>query len=318
MLAQRYPNAYDGIAAGAPALYWPELFAGLQWPQQVMNVLGSYPYGCELDEIAAAAISACDTLDGVVDGIVTEVDACLDKFDPFTLVNKTIDCPQAQAPIRITRAAALLTQAVWRGPRTADDRRLWYGLNPGVDLTGNNPIYNTAGPGVAYTNCTTGTCVGVPDSPWFQLFIAKDAEFDMGNLTNAEFAAMAHAGRQQYGSILATDDADLSWFRDAGGKMISFHGLVSAFIAYTGRVCRADSGANSRHIGRPDHPAEGHGALLPGRKRRHGVGRRQLLPSLRGARPRALLWRPRRLPDEPVRAAPGLGGERNRVGVFAL
>ena len=39
---------------------------------------------------------------------------------------------------------------------------------------------------------------------------------------------MVHAGKQQYASILGTDDADLSRFRDSGGKMISFHGLVSS------------------------------------------------------------------------------------------
>jgi len=51
MLAQRYPDAYDGIMAGAPGIYWPELLASGQWPQQVMKTLDSYPYGCELDTI---------------------------------------------------------------------------------------------------------------------------------------------------------------------------------------------------------------------------------------------------------------------------
>jgi hypothetical protein len=80
MLAQRYPDAYDGIMAGAPGTYWPELLASGQWPQQVMNTLGSYPYGCELDALTAAAIATCDGLDGVVDGIVGEADACLETF----------------------------------------------------------------------------------------------------------------------------------------------------------------------------------------------------------------------------------------------
>ncbi len=69
MLAQLYPTLYDGIAAGAPAIYWNRFFASAQWSQKVMSTLGPYLYSCEIDAITAAAITTCDGLDGVVDGI---------------------------------------------------------------------------------------------------------------------------------------------------------------------------------------------------------------------------------------------------------
>ena len=57
MAAQRYPTAFDGIAAASPVLYIPDVMGTIQWPQQFMNTLGKYPYPCELDAVSAAAMS---------------------------------------------------------------------------------------------------------------------------------------------------------------------------------------------------------------------------------------------------------------------
>lgn len=42
-----------------------------------------------------------------------------------------------------------------------------------------------------------------------------------------EFARLFHASVQQYNSIIGTSDADLSDYGEAGGKLITYHGLVS-------------------------------------------------------------------------------------------
>lgn len=228
MLAQRYPTAYDGIAAGAPAINWTELFTSFFWPQQFMNMMGSYPYMCEMDEITKAAITVCDGLDGVVDGVIAAVDACLATFDPFQMVGKTINCSQADRELEISSAAAAVVNATWYGPESTEGKQLWYGLNPGSDLIHNGPA--AAGqPGLVATNCTSGVCVGAPNylaTSWIQYFLAKDPEFDISNITHAEFDRLAHISRQQYNSAIGTDDSDLSEFRNVGGKMLAFHGLV--------------------------------------------------------------------------------------------
>src|SRR5690606_3544890 len=90
MLAQRYPDAFDGIMAGAPATYWTKLLPHLGWPQLYMKLKDAFPYGCEIDAITAAAIKECDPVDGVTDGIITDNDACLAQFDPYSLVGTVV------------------------------------------------------------------------------------------------------------------------------------------------------------------------------------------------------------------------------------
>jgi len=79
-------------------------------------------------------------------GVVGEVDACLETFDPFGLVGSVVDeCPQVEdrGLICVTWAAAVVASETWKGPVAVGNgyRHLWYGLSPGVDLTGNDPSY---------------------------------------------------------------------------------------------------------------------------------------------------------------------------------
>jgi hypothetical protein len=227
-LAQRYPTAYDGIAIGAPALYLSQALPTIFWPQQVMNALNRYPYGCELDALTAAAIEACDGLDGVVDGIVSDPDACLATFDPFPLIGTAVpDCAQAgNATVEISTAAAVLVNTTWHGMVTPVGKKVWHGFAPGTNL-----VTVGGAPGIAATDCAGSTCVGAPSelaTPWFTEFLARGhPDFDVGSMTYQEFDDLVHYGRQVYRAAIDTDDPDLSRFRDAGGKMVSWHGVVS-------------------------------------------------------------------------------------------
>ncbi|KAI1122962.1 Tannase/feruloyl esterase [Nemania abortiva] len=234
LLAQRYPDAYDGIAAAAPAIYWNEFVPGTHWPQQVLNMLEHYPYNCEADAITDAAVAACDKLDQVEDGIVSNPEECLARFDPFRLVGMPINCTQTNSTIRITRAAAILVNETWHGPRAVDGTKLWHGLNPGSDITGD--ASTTMQPGLGATNCTGTTCTGTPNSlsQWIQLFIARDPALDVSNLTHHEWESLFYSGQQQYGSFVDSADPDLRSFNKRGGKLLSFHGLQDNTIPTAG------------------------------------------------------------------------------------
>ncbi|KAK7216758.1 hypothetical protein V2G26_004761 [Clonostachys chloroleuca] len=233
MLAQRYPDVYDGIVAGAPAINFSKLATFIQWPHQVMNELGEFPYGCELDAITAAAISACDDLDGITDGVISNVDECLKSFDTSSLVGEPITCAQKNGTqVLITEAAARIVNATWHGHVTANDEHGYHGILPGADLTGNSPR-SYGQPGVVTTACDENGCKSAPNylgTSWFSLFVAKNATLDLTNLSRKEFDVLAQAGFQEFASLIETSDPDLRRFRDAGGKMVTFHGLADNVI----------------------------------------------------------------------------------------
>jgi hypothetical protein len=112
MLAQRYPEAYDGIAASAPAFNFARLMPSIAWPQVMMNLIGQFPSVCEFNALTAGAIAACDSLDGVTDGLISDPAAC--SFDPFTMVGKTVSCDNKTTII--SNGAATIANLTWDGP----------------------------------------------------------------------------------------------------------------------------------------------------------------------------------------------------------
>src|SRR3989440_5462228 len=76
-MAQDFPYDYDGILAGAPAIHWDRFQAGQIWYQTVMYQDNGAPVPTAKEQLATrAAVNACDALDGVVDGVLTDPRQC--------------------------------------------------------------------------------------------------------------------------------------------------------------------------------------------------------------------------------------------------
>ena len=69
MEAQRYPQDYNGIAAAAPAINWTNLLMQSFWGSMLMNAASNPIPSCKLAAATAAAVAACDGIDGVKDGV---------------------------------------------------------------------------------------------------------------------------------------------------------------------------------------------------------------------------------------------------------
>jgi feruloyl esterase len=84
MEAQRYPEDYDGIIAGAPANFWTHLLSAGAWDlQATQGDAATYIPAAKIPAISAAVLKACDAQDGVTDGLISDPQAC--RFDPATI-----------------------------------------------------------------------------------------------------------------------------------------------------------------------------------------------------------------------------------------
>lgn len=225
MLAQRYPDMYDGILGVAAAINWADIFQFMLWPQIVMKQEGLFPSLCELEAVKEAAIEACDELDGLKDGVVSADTKC--AFDANDAVGRLYNCSGEY--VNVSAGAARVANSAWGGPRNSDGTQQWYGTSKDTDLS---PIANTTCSG-------NGSCEGSPlflPHDWIRVWIAKDATYKPADATYEEFDRFFHLAHEMYDSTIATVDPDLRKFKNAGGKFLTWHGLADAFIPFNGTV----------------------------------------------------------------------------------
>lgn len=223
MMAQKYPTAYNGIHAAAPAINWPVFLVAEYWGQFLMNQLDRFPPQCVFDAITDAAVKACEFMD---DGFIAQPGQCL--YDPFLMVGKSADCNGTL--VNITSDDATIVQKIWEGPRTADGTPLWWGLNPGTPFDG---LIDTECTGSAI-NCT-GNSFGIA-TDWISRWILEEPDYDFQSLTLDEFVGIFYQALIKYNAIIGTNNIDLRPFHHAGGKMVTWHGLADPLIFPGGTI----------------------------------------------------------------------------------
>jgi hypothetical protein len=228
MEAQRFPEDYNGILAGAPAFNWDRFLPAELWPAVAMNVTAGAPIAqAKLDAVNAAAVKACDATDGVIDGVISDPRKC--HFDPHVL-----QCGKPGAPTDgtcLTNAEASAIQEIWHGPTGPHGEFLWYGLEPGASFAG---LANASPFPIALDH--------------WRLWIEQNPNFDWHTLNSDSFFQGFEESRRKFHEALATDDPDLSRFRKHGGKIITYQGWSDQLIFpsgstdYFSRVVAANGG----------------------------------------------------------------------------
>jgi feruloyl esterase len=127
MEAQRFPTDYDGIIAGDPANNWTRFYAGghLWYALATLKDPESYIPANKTAILGNAVTAACDALDGVVDGVLTDPYKC--HFDPDVLT-----CTANQDPNTCyTPKQVTAIKKIWAGVRDSEGALVYPGLVPG-------------------------------------------------------------------------------------------------------------------------------------------------------------------------------------------
>jgi feruloyl esterase len=190
MEAQRYPEDYDGIVAGAPALDWSGRALQSIWVAQALHRdEASYIPPAKYPAIHAAVLAACDALDGVKDGILEAPMRC--KFDPAAL-----RCNGADSPSCLTGAQVEAARKIYE----------YHGTYPGL-APGSEPGWATYG----------GPKPFATGDDHFKHVVFGDPKWDFRSLDFTD------AARYRNPTVDAVD-SNLRPFFARGGKLIQYHG----------------------------------------------------------------------------------------------
>ncbi|KAK6214429.1 hypothetical protein LQW54_004336 [Pestalotiopsis sp. IQ-011] len=224
MSTQRFPEDFDGVAAGAPAMYFPVHQLAQGWPNIAMAQLNHWPSPCAFVAIEKEYIAACDPLDGLTDGVISRSDLC--KYNATASVGKTwSNCTSggSGAPTSgtVNELDAEVVNLIYRGGLDSSGNLFFWPYQPGTTLTVEagvkyNSTTGTFGPG---TNNFFGT--------YYQNLVLRSTvapTIDYSDFTVDDVYQLMLQGIQDYGSWTETTWPDLSDFQANGGKLIHFHG----------------------------------------------------------------------------------------------
>src|SRR2546429_7021074 len=138
MEAQRFPEDYDGILAGAPANYWTHLLASALWDAHATALdPASYIPTSKIPAIAHAVNEACDAADGVKDGVLNDPRKC--HFTPATLL-----CKEGDSDSCLTQPQVTALEKLYQGARDSKGRQVFPGFMPGGEEGGGGwPLWIT-------------------------------------------------------------------------------------------------------------------------------------------------------------------------------
>jgi feruloyl esterase len=202
MEVQRYPDDYDGVLAGAPAIDWSSLHAAQLWAAQA--TLGNAPSYIRPEQLAAineAILARWDDVDGVADGVID---------DPGAV---RLDFAVLRSAAGLTEPQLIALRKLYAGPANAAGQQVYPGLAAGGEL--NWPII-----------------IGGPGPFFIGEIVYRDLVFQNHdwNWRSLNFDSDVSAARERFAEGVDALDPNLVRFAARGGKLILYHGWSDPLI----------------------------------------------------------------------------------------
>ena len=237
--AARIPSEFDGLMVGYPGFNLPKAAIQHAWDVKAFKAVNADIRKAfskeDMGLVGAKVLESCDDLDGLKDGVVADVDGCQTSFDLTKL-----QCTSTRQSACLSAVQVKALKAIAMGPQDSageqlystwdwdsgvagSDWRLWK-LESGVPEWGGMPrIVVLGAPSLAQIFTTPPTRIdGAPDA--LEKFLLNfDFDADAGKIftTDGTFPESA----MDFMTPTGTHDPDLKSFKEAGGKMIVFHGV---------------------------------------------------------------------------------------------
>ncbi|MFI9796595.1 tannase/feruloyl esterase family alpha/beta hydrolase [Streptomyces sp. NPDC052302] len=229
-MVQRWPTAVDGVISAYPA--WNNLAEALYLGHatQVLARPGAFPGPEKQTLLYEGVMRACDGLDGLTDRIVSNPDAC--RFDPAGL-----RCPAGAdtGPSCLSDRQIAAVRAIsspWKWPyRVASGERGYPGFPflSGADMrtpilgfgatAPSHPMPLTSGYGMQYWD------------QWVRYALTRDPGHDSLTVDPARPGKWLER-ISRLSELQDINDADLSPFARAGGKLLLLHGAADELVSH--------------------------------------------------------------------------------------
>lgn len=204
---QQFPEDFDGVVAGAPAISFNSLisWSGSFFPITGTNDSDTFVSPELWETVHEEILRQCDGLDGAEDGIIEDTDMCQPTWD-------TLICRRGQKTGCLTATQANTVQQIFSPFYGEDGQLIFPRMQPGSELEARYTAY-----------------MGAPSQfpvDWFQNVIYEDRTWDAATFTRKDAAAAIEANPFN----IETFDGDLSAFQESGGKVLTYHGLQDDLI----------------------------------------------------------------------------------------
>jgi Tannase and feruloyl esterase len=256
MLSERFPEAFDGILSRSPAIRTPQqmvaaihddqAFAAVARAANLTDVNGQPAINKTFTEhdltlVSSAVLAACDTLDGLKDGMVQNFTACTSTLVKPKL--SAITCHGAKTDTCLSTAQVNALEAVFDGTRTSSGLQIHPGYVWDAGMADSRNIVRSVGgaegswrdrklgayesPANSAGNVTLALAMNVLTTPPVGVARTDALAFALAFRIDDGMHLLSNTTgvyRESALDFLKADATDLAGFRTHHGKLVVIHG----------------------------------------------------------------------------------------------